>query len=55
MKRDKRKKELCDKHKIKLFYFSDTKNDDFLGEKVYHDYNELIEIINQVIKKEDEK
>ena len=27
----------------------------FLGEKVYHDYNELIEIINQVIKKEDEK
>ena len=55
LKRDKRKKELCDKHKIKLFYFSDTKNDDFLGEKVYHDYNELIEIINQVIKKEDEK
>ncbi len=55
LKRDKRKKELCDKHKIKLFYFSDTKNDVFLGEKVYHDYNELIEIINQVIKKEDEK
>lgn len=55
LKRDKRKKELCDKHKIKLFYFSDTKNDDFLGEKVYHDYNELVEIINQVIKKEDEK
>ena len=54
-KRDKRKKEICNKHHIKLFYFSDTDDNEFLGEKVYHNYNEFIEIINQVIKKEDEK
>ena len=54
-KRDKRKKEICDKHQIKLFYFSDTSDNEFLGEKVYHNYDEFIEIINQVIKKENEK
>ena len=54
-KRDKRKKEICNKHQIKLFYFSDTSDNEFLGEKIYHNYDEFIEIINQVIKKENEK
>lgn len=53
--RDVKKKEICDKNGINLFYFSDYPQDDFLGRKVYHSYEELNEIINQVIKKENEK
>ena len=45
--RDIRKKQLCEEHGIKLYYFSHEKYDEFLGEKVYHDADELIkEIIN---------
>lgn len=54
-KRDVKKKQLCDKNGIKIFYFSDTKNEKFLGEKVYCGYKELISKIDSVIKKEDEK
>ena len=45
--RDIRKKQLCEEHGIKLYYFSHEKYDEFLGEKVYHDTDELIkEIVN---------
>jgi len=39
----------------------DSKNKDskniieFLGEKIYHEYSEIIEVINKIIKKENEK
>lgn len=55
IERDKRKQEICKKNNIKLLYFSNTKDDIFLGEKIYHDYNDIINKINQVIKKENEK
>ena len=53
--RDTKKKDICKKNGIKLFYFSETKDDTFLGEKIYHNYDELIDAINQVIKTENEK
>ena len=53
--RDIKKKNLCKQNGIHLFYFSNVTNEDFLGEKVYHDYLDLIQAIDQVIKKESEK
>ena len=53
--RDVEKKEICKKNGIKLFYFSHIEEKMFLDEILYHDYAAIIEIINQVIKKEDEK
>lgn len=47
-KRDKKKKQLCEEHNVKLFYYGVlTEYDEFLGEKVYHDINELINDIRQ--------
>ena len=40
--RDNRKKKLCEEIGIKLFYYSNVNYDNFLGEKVYHDPNEMI-------------
>lgn len=55
-KRDKKKKEFSKKKDITLLYFSDlVEYDTFLGEKLYHDKEELCEVINQIVKKEDEK
>lgn len=42
---DARKKQLCEENGIKLFYFSYEKFDKFLGEKVYHDIDDLIKEI----------
>ena len=54
--RDIIKKEKCIKNDIKLLYYSDiNEKNEMFGEKIYHTYNDLIEVINQVIKKEDEK
>lgn len=43
--RDIRKKQLCEENGIKIFYFSHEDFDEFLGEKVYHDVDELIKEI----------
>lgn len=51
-KRDKRKLDICIKNNIKLLYFSDCQNETFLGEKVYHDYTEIINKIKEIIKTE---
>lgn len=54
--RDKKKRELSKKENITLLYFSDlSEYDTFLGEKIYHDKEELCKVINQIVKKEDEK
>lgn len=53
--RDIKKKEACNNNNITLLYFSNVLEEEFLGEKVYHKYSDLIEKINQVIKKEEEK
>lgn len=53
--RDIKKKEICNNNNITLLYFSNVLEGEFLGEKVYHKYSDLIEKINQVIKKEEEK
>ena len=53
--RDIKKKEVCNNNNITLLYFSNVLEEEFLGEKVYHKYSDLIEKINQVIKKEEEK
>lgn len=55
--RDKKKKEICDKIGIHLFYFSDTKHEDFLGKKVYLSLDKLYKDLKKLIefKKEDEK
>ncbi len=52
--RDRRKKEICEKNGIKLLYFN-FNHKSFLGEKIYNSYEKLINEINQIIKKEDEK
>ena len=36
------KKKLCEEIGVKLFYYSNVNYDNFLGEKVYHDPNEMI-------------
>ena len=54
-KRDEEKKKICEKNGIILLYFSHIENESFLNEKLYCDYADIIETINQVIKKEDEK
>lgn len=53
--RDIKKKEICNNNNITLLYFSNVLEDEFLGEKVYHTYSDLIEKINQIIKKENDK
>lgn len=53
--RDIKKKETCNNNNITLLYFSNVLEEEFLGEKVYHKYSDLIEKINQVIKKETDK
>lgn len=40
--RDARKKRLCEDNGIRIFYYSNDANDEFLGEKVYHDFNEMV-------------
>lgn len=53
--RDRKKKEFSKKKDITLLYFSDLiKYDTFLGEKLYHDKEELYEVIKQIVKKETE-
>ena len=48
LKRDKRKKTLCEKNGIKLLYFGDTPNyDTFLGEAVHDDVQYLIDYLNE--------
>ncbi len=47
--RDKIKKENCNKNDIKILYFSDLKwADFFLGEKIYKNENELLNVINNI-------
>lgn len=47
IERDKKKLILCKKHNVKLLYYdSEHKNTEFLGEKVYNDENNLIKEIN---------
>ena len=55
IQRDIKKKQICEENNIKLLYFSNVKEDTFLGEKLYHDYIDLINEINYIIKKENEK
>lgn len=40
--RDKIKKELCEKHNIKILYFTDLDKDEFLNEKLIKDEKELL-------------
>ena len=48
IKRDKRKKALCEKHGVKLLYFGDTPNyDTFLGEVVHDNVQYLINQLNE--------
>jgi len=55
-KRDLKKLNICKKNSITLLYFSNIKEEiEFLGEKIYHEYSEIIEVINKIIKKENEK
>ena len=44
---DKRKHKLCSENSVKLFYYSNVLDDIFLGEKVYHNINELMEEITK--------
>lgn len=50
--RDKKKLNKCLKSGIKLFYFSNLGYNVFLGEKIYHDENELLLEITKTIKNE---
>ena len=44
--RDKRKKALCEKHRVKLLYFGNTPNyDTFLGEAIHDDVQYLIDYL----------
>ena len=46
LKRDKRKKALCEKHEVKLLYFGNVPNyDTFLGEVVHNDVQYLIDYL----------
>jgi len=47
LQRDIKKKQLCEEHGIRLYYFSHENYDECLGEKVYHDFEELFEKITQ--------
>ena len=48
IKRDKRKKALCEKHGVKLLYFGNVPNyDTFLGEVVHDDVQYLIDYLNE--------
>lgn len=49
--RDKIKKNLCKENNIKLFYYSNLKYDSFLGEKVYHTMEYLINAIKNYVEK----
>lgn len=55
IQRDIKKKQICEANNIKILYFSNVKEDTFLGERLYHDYIDLIDKINYIIKKENEK
>lgn len=47
LERDKTKKRLCEENGVRLYYFSHESYDEFLGEKVYHNKEELI---NEILK-----
>lgn len=47
LNRDIRKKQLCEEHGVKLYYFSHENFDEFLDEKVYHNIDELIKEIKK--------
>jgi len=58
--RDIKKNKICKQVGIKLLYYSDNQYDDFLGEKLYTNKQELLNdikqlITEQVIKKESDK
>ena len=55
-RRDIEKYEMAKQENDILFYFSDlTQYNEFLGETIYHNEEELTEKINQIVKKEDKK
>ena len=39
---DIEKKRICEENGVKIFYFSKKDNNNFLGEKIYHNLNEII-------------
>ena len=45
VERDIRKKKLCGEHGVNIYYFSHEKIDEFLGNKVYHSVEEILEAI----------
>ena len=48
IKRDKRKKALCEEHGVKLLYFGNIPNyDTFLGEVVHNDVQYLIDYLEE--------
>lgn len=51
MERDARKKRLCEDNGIRIFYYSNNSNDEFLGEKVYHDFDDMIRDIKNTDNK----
>ena len=52
LERDKRKKELCDKHWVKLLYFGNVPNyNTFLGEVVHDDVQYIIDYLEEHKKK----
>ena len=53
--RDIKKQIICKKQGITLLYFSDYQEDYFLGEKIYHNKEELKNAIQEIIKREEEK
>ena len=53
--RDIKKRNICLLNNITLLYYSNVNEDFFLGEKIYHNYGDLIEKINSIIKKESDK
>ena len=48
--RDINKKNICESNGITLLYFSNVKEKTFLGEHLYHEYNEIILKIKKIIK-----
>ena len=44
---DKDKKILCEKHNVKILYFSHEKYNTFLGEKIIKSTNELMKLIKE--------
>ena len=53
IERDKKKLNLCKEHNIRLLYYdSEHKHTNFLGEMVYNDENNLIKKINSYEQKD---